>query len=163
MNRLLTVLLLGLCACGAQTAEPPSAPEIPEYIQVFRGQWLFLNSSTAFCAEQVPAMKREFERARDHAQGQMEKAETIVQGETAKNSGGYKPVFATYASSWTKYAGELVAAIKRQNAATACPDLLANWQAADADQILEDWRGFMERNGPVPQVTVPEAAQHSAK
>lgn len=150
MKKLSTVLLLSLGICSAQAANAPAAAD--SGITIFRGQWIFLQNSAQYCAEKVPAMKREFERAREHAEARMEQAELTVLDETRGNREGYKPLFEKYSSSWIKYADELVAALKKQNAARACPDLLGNWQAADTGQVLEDWRGFVERNGPVPQV-----------
>ncbi len=163
MNRLSIALLLSLCMCSTQAAQAPAAAEAASIFRIFHGQWTFLKNSTAFCAEQVPAMKRDFERARGNVEEQMERAETIVMEETKGNREGFKPLFDTYSGAWTKYANELVAGLKKQDPRKACPDLLSNWQAADAEQILEDWRGFVDRSEPVPQVGVKSEALHGAQ
>ncbi len=162
MNKPVVILLLGLGACIAQAAESPAAPEAPDSIRIFRGQWTFMSTSTAFCAEQVPTLKNSLREARGLAEEQMAKAEAIVLEETADSREGYKPYFDQYASMWSRYAGELLAAVKRQDPGKACPDLLANWQAVDADLILEDWHDFVERNGPAPRVESANQEPHSA-
>jgi len=162
MNRLPTILLLAISCCAVHAADAPPAAEDTFQVKVFRGQLAFMNSSIDFCTAQVPALKDGFADARDHAEEQIEQAEATVLDEAADNKLGYQPFFDMYAAGWSKYADQLLAALKRQDAHTACPDLLSNWQTTEADQVLEDWRNFVERSGPIPRVKSPDANPHAA-
>jgi len=145
--------LLALCACAARAADAP--PADGDAVKIFRGQLAFMNSSIDFCVAQLPAMKDAFDDARDHAGEQIGRAEASLLAEAADNKLGYQPFFDTYAANWSKYAGQLLAALKRQDAKAACPDLLGNWQSTDADLVLEDWRSFIQRSGPIPLLGSP--------
>lgn len=136
-----------LMACAAQGGQAPDSAQASG-IQVLRGQWLFLKSSTAFCVEKVPAMKGALDNARDHAEETIARAERRIAIETDGREATYKPLIEAYAGTWTEYAETLIDGLKRQDAAKACPTLLDNWQAADVDLILEDWQGFLDRNAP---------------
>lgn len=147
MNRLPLALLLGLAASVAGAAETQPADPAANGIMVLRGQWNFLNSSVGFCVEKVPAMKAQFTAAHDHAEYEMRRADDTIQQAAADHQTFYKPYFDTYTSGWIKYAQTLLQSFERQDPVQACPSLLSSWQDTDADQILEDWHGFVQRNG----------------
>lgn len=144
------LLATALLAPAIHAAQPPPATQAPASgtTMALRGQMLFLKSSTAFCIEKVPSLKAAFEDARDRAQQQMHRAEAMIQQEAKQQPELFRPLLETYAGTWNKYADTLVDSLKRQDAAKACPTLLENWQSADVELILEDWRGFVERSLP---------------
>ena len=55
-----------------------------------------------------------------------------------------------YLASWKKNADDLVAALQKQNPATACPTLRDNWASMEAAVVVEDWEMFFDRNHPEP-------------
>jgi hypothetical protein len=157
MNRLPIALLYALALGVARAADAPAADPPANGIMVLRGQWNFLNSSVAFCVAKVPAMKAEFDAAHDHAEYEMRRADDTIQQAAANHKAFYQPYFDSYTGGWIKYARTLQQSFERQDPTQACPSLLSSWQDTDADQILEDWRGYVERNGitPPPDEPVP--------
>ena len=146
MKTLPIALLLGLALATAHAADRQPAEAAANGITVLRGQWNFLNSSVAFCSEKLPAMGAEFSSARDRAEYQMRVAEDVIQQTAANHKAFYKPYFDAYTNGWIKYAQTLEQSFERQDPKQACPSLLSSWAATDADQILEDWRSYVERN-----------------
>jgi hypothetical protein len=143
----IALLLLCACACGAE----PQAADGPG-VRVLRGQWDYLDESTRYCMERVPSMRDAFLDVREQAAGVIERAENIIVGEARGNTAGFQPVFDMYTSAWLKLTGNLMASLKKQPPSGACEQMLANWQSADVDLVLEDWRIYIQRNGPVPHL-----------
>ena len=160
MKTLPIALVLGLALGTVHAAAPQPAEPVASGIMVLRGQWDFLNSSMAFCAAKLPAMKAEFASAHDRAEYQMRVAEDVIQQAVVNHRAYYKPYFDTYTNGWIKYARTLEQTFEQQDPAQACPTLLSSWAATDADQILEDWRGFVERNDIRPPPDEPAPAGH---
>jgi hypothetical protein len=143
-------LLLVLQAAATHAAEAPPQAEAAPAITALRGQWNFLNSSIELCTLRVPALKAELQEARAHAQSEMRKAEAAILQEVADNPGRLQRYLDLYVANWSTYGTQQAESMKRQDAGKACPVLLANWQAADAELMLEDWGLFLERNIPQP-------------
>jgi hypothetical protein len=102
--------------------------------------------------ERVPSMRDAFLDVREQAAGVILRAENIIVGEARDNTAGFQPVFDKYTSAWLKLTDNLMATLKKQPPPGACEQMLANWQSADVDLVLEDWRVYIQRNGPVPRV-----------
>ena len=143
MNVVRIPLLFALCAC-AQAGESPRPAEGASSITIVLGQLKFLNSSIALCRDKVPALKAELDAARDHAEREIRKAQAIIL-EQIGNDRGYKRHVDLYVQMWSKQADDLAEAMKKQDPGRACPTLLANWQAIEADVVLEDWQRFLDR------------------
>jgi hypothetical protein len=137
-------LLLGLGISAAYAAEPATQDEAPTVI--LEGQRKFLNGSIAFCIERVPALKAELNNARDLAEPQIGRAEATIARQIAATLKRDKPLLDQYIAAWSKSAEDLLEALKKQRAETACPTLRDNWLGIEADVILEDWENFLVRN-----------------
>lgn len=139
--RWMGVLLVGLPLCAA-SAEEASQASVAE-VRVLRGQWKFLQASTAFCVERVPALKDLMRDVRAHGEVEIRKAENIILREAGADRLAYQKQIDSYSARWITQAEGLVEALKRQDPQRSCPTLADNWQAADAAVIVEDWRNFL--------------------
>lgn len=148
MKHLPVIALCVLCTC-ARGAEPQATQEPP--VRVLRGQWNYLDESTRYCIERVPSMRDAFLDVREQAAQSILRAENIIVGEARDDEPSFKPLFDMYTGAWLKLTDNLMATLKKQPPAGACEQMLANWQSADVDLVLEDWRIYIQRNGPVPR------------
>jgi hypothetical protein len=136
-----------LFLCAVQSAMAVSAEQ--EVVSVdLQGQRKFLDASIAFCIDKVPALKSELTRAREIAARELGKAEDLIASGIRPTIKQDRPLLEAFLASWKKNADDLVAALKKQNPATACPTLRDNWASMEADVIVEDWQMYLDRNRP---------------
>jgi hypothetical protein len=140
--------LLGICLCTAHAAVPAEAEPAPVTLE---GQRKFLNASIALCIERVPALKADLDNARDRAEPQIRKAEGIIREQITATIKRDRSLLDRYIAMWSRNADDLLEALKKQRAESACPTLRDNWLAMEADVIVEDWQIYLDRNLPEEQ------------
>lgn len=133
------LLSLGICA-GVFAAQSP------EEIVVLKGQQRFLDASIQMCRERMPALGKDLSAAHDHAARELRKAERLIVDSVAPTIKRDQRHLDMFADMWSRSADQLIEGLKRQNAEQACPTLVANWQAIEADTVVEDWENFLGRN-----------------
>lgn len=140
--------VLGICICTAHAAVPAETEAAPVTLE---GQRKFLNASVALCIERVPALKADLTSARDRAEPQIYKAESIIREQIAATAKRDRPLLDMYIAMWSRNADDLLEALKKQRAENACPTLRDNWLGIEADVIVEDWQNYLDRNLPEEQ------------